>query len=100
MTTQISTEAKQKIKELCRKYKVKELSLFGSRVRGDFSKNSDFDFLVEFAPEADIDLFQFSEIQIALEDVLGTDVDLVSKRGLKARIKERVLSEAEIVYAQ
>lgn len=100
MTTQISKEAKQKIDELCRKYKVKELSLFGSRGRGDFSENSDFDFLVEFNPDADIGLFQFSKIQIALEEVLGTDVDLVSKKGLKARIKERILSEAEIVYAQ
>ncbi len=99
MTPQISAEAKQKIAELCQKYKIRELSLFGSRVRGDFSKNSDFDFLVEFDPDTHIDLFEFSQIQIELEEVVNFDVDLVSKNGLKARIRDRVLSEAEIIYA-
>lgn len=63
-----------------------ELSLFGSRVRGDFTDKSDFDILVQFQPDSGISLFEFSRMQIDLEDVLGKKVDLVPKEGLKPLI--------------
>lgn len=100
MIPQLPLETRRKIDELCRKHRIRELSLFGSRVRGDLSEDSDFDFLVVFEPDANIDLFKFSNIQIELEEIVGSDVDLVSKNGLKARIRQRVLSEAEIIYAR
>jgi predicted nucleotidyltransferase len=40
------------IKDLCERYRVKELSIFGSALRNDFSSASDIDLLVEFEPEA------------------------------------------------
>jgi predicted nucleotidyltransferase len=98
VTAQISKEAKQKIDELCRKYKVKELSLFGSRVRGEATDKSDFDFLVDFLPDARMTLFEFSGMQLELQDMLGEKVDLVPKNGLKPRIKDSVLAEAQVVY--
>ena len=96
--TQFSPETKEKIAELCRKNKVRELSLFGSRVRDDFRKESDYDFLVEFLPDASIGLVEFVHIKEELENLLGNDVDLVPKSGLKRRIRQRVLSEAQNVY--
>ena len=96
---QFSEDTRKKIAELCRKNKVQELSLFGSRARGDFSGSSDFDMLVEFLPDSGISLFEFSRMQIDLEDLLGTKVDLVPKSGLKPLIRDAVLSEAELIYA-
>lgn len=96
--TQFSEETRQKIIELCKKNEVRELSLFGSRVRGDYRADSDFDLLVEFQPNSGMSLFEFSRMQIDLEDVLGTRVDLVPKNGLKARIRDSVLAEAETIY--
>jgi uncharacterized protein len=84
---------------LLKKYHVKELALFGSRARGDNRPDSDVDLLVDFIPGSRIDLIQFSELQLELQKVLGVPVDLVSRGGLKARLKERVLREARPVYA-
>ncbi len=67
---------------------------------GAFSDNIDFDFLVEFESGVNIDLFEFSKIQTELAKVVGSHVDLVSKKGSKARIKKLVLAEAGIIYAE
>lgn len=99
MTPRIPKEVYDKIVQLCKKHKVRELSLFGSRVRGDFTEKSDFDFLVDFLPDARIGLFEFARMQIDLEELMRTKVDLVPKDGLKPRIRDRVLAEAMIVYA-
>lgn len=98
MIPQIPVETYEKIVELCKKHKVRELSLFGSRARGDFSDRSDFDFLIDFAPEAKIDLFDFSSIQVSLEDLLHAEVDLVPKRDLRVSFRQNVLADAVIVY--
>jgi uncharacterized protein len=98
MTPQIPAETMTKIAELCRKHKVRELSLFGSRSRGDNRPDSDFDLLVEFLPNAGIGLIEYSRMQIDLEELLGKNVDLVSKPGLKPRIRNRVLLEAKSIY--
>ena len=86
-------------RSLCKKYFVKELALFGSRARGDNRTDSDMDLLVDFVPNSRIDLIQFIEFKIELEKMLGIPVDLVSRGGLKPRIKDRVLSEARPIYA-
>ncbi len=98
MNAQIPVEVFEKIVDLCKKYKVRELSLFGSRARGDFDNGSDFDFLIDFAPDAKIDLFDFSNLQVVLEDLLHSEVDLVPKNDLRPSLRERVLSEAVILY--
>lgn len=87
------------ISEICRRHGVRELLLFGSALGPDFSPASDFDFLVEFLPEKKMDLFEYAGMQIELEELLGRKVDLVSRRGLKPRIREGVLSQARTVYA-
>lgn len=49
--------------ELVKKYKIKEIGVFGSWVRGEQKKNSDIDILVEFEENAGISLFDFIEIE-------------------------------------
>lgn len=87
------------IAEICRRHGVSELLLFGSALGPDFRPDSDFDFLVEFFPEKQIGLFEYSGMQIELEELLQRKVDLVSKSGLKPRIRESVLSRTETIYA-
>ena len=89
----------RQIKVLCEKYKIRELGLFGSRARGESRVDSDYDFLIDFEPDARIDLIALTDIKFQLEDLLKRDVDLVPKSGLKKRIRRRVLEEVENVYA-
>lgn len=87
------------IEEICRRYRVRELSLFGSGVGPGFRPDSDLDFLVEFHPAAEIGLIQFGLLQQELEVALGRKVDLVPKAGLKPLIRDSVLRSAEPIYA-
>lgn len=96
--TQFSEETRAKIVELCKKNKVRELSLFGSRARGDERPDSDFDLLVDFRPDSGIDLFAYARMQVDLEELIGSKVDLVEKAGLKKFIRDRVLAEARVIY--
>jgi predicted nucleotidyltransferase len=88
-----------KLAELCRRYHVRELSLFGSAARGEMQPDSDVDLLVEFIPEAKVDLFEYSGFMLELSKLLGRKVDLVSKKGLKPLIRASVLKEARLLYA-
>jgi len=68
-----------------------EIGLFGSYTKGNQKKDSDVDILVEF--EKAIDLFTYVHLKNHLSDLLGVNVDLVTKRALKPKIGERILSE-------
>ena len=87
------------IGQVCRRYGVHELAVFGSAVRGDFDDESDVDLLVEFEPLAQIGLFAFVGLQDDLSQIIGRKVDLVPKNGLKPLIRDAVLASAEVVYA-
>ncbi len=80
--------------ELRRKYKVKEIGIFGSFVRGEQGKRSDVDILVEF--DEPVSLFEFMDLEEYLSKLLEAKVDLVSKGALKPRIGEYILKE--VVY--
>lgn len=82
--------------ELVSKYKVQDIGVFGSYVRGEQVKGSDLDVLVTFREP--IGLFKFIGLEYRLEELLGVKVDLVSKNALKPRIGERILKE--VVYVQ
>jgi uncharacterized protein len=88
-----------KIAEICRKYQVRELAVFGSAARQDLREGSDVDLLVEFEPEASVGLFEFAGMEEELTTALGRKVDLVSKRGLKPRVRPYVLRDAIVVYS-
>ena len=85
--------------EICRRFYVRELSLFGSVLRDDFGHDSEVDVLVEFEPGARIGLFLYFELERELEALVGRNVDLVTKNGLKPVIRAEVIRSSEVVYA-
>ena len=88
-----------KLAELCRRYQVRELAVFGSAARGEMRPESDIDLLVDFLPEAEISLLEHAGLMLDLSELLGRKVDLVSKRALKPLICDSVIREAKPVYA-
>ena len=88
-----------RLAEFCRRYQVRELSLFGSALREDFGADSDVDVLVEFEPSAQVGFLAFSKMRRELSALTGRRVDLVPKRGLKEKIRQAVLDGAEVIYA-
>jgi predicted nucleotidyltransferase len=86
------------IADLCRRFHVRELSIFGSALRDDFRGDSDVDLLVEFEPDAVVGM-ELIDLQLALEDLIGRRVDLAPKRGLRPLIRDEVLTSARVLYA-
>ena len=77
-----------KITELCKKYRVKTLSVFGSILTERFNDESDVDFLVDFEPfnpdNPDFDcLTNYLDLADSLEDVLQRKVDLIVEKGMR-----------------
>ena len=72
-------------------YHVEKIGVFGSFSRGEETKSSDIDVLIEFSKP--ISMFRFIELEEFLSKILGRKVDLVSKKALKPRIKEQILRE-------
>lgn len=86
--------------QFCLKWKVKELSLFGSVLRDDFRPDSDIDVLVSFAPNAPWSLFDLAQMQEELKGIWGREIDLVEKEALRNPFrKHEILNHREIVYA-
>lgn len=85
-------EKREEILRLCTAYGARNVRVFGSVARGQADAHSDVDFLVEMEPGRS--LFDLGGLQYELERLLGRPVDVVTERGLKARIRDRVLREA------
>jgi predicted nucleotidyltransferase len=84
----------------CRKWKVKELSLFGSVLRDDFGPDSDIDVLVTFEPDAPWSLWDLMEMKEELEVLFGRTIDLVEKEALRNPWRKReILNTYKVVYA-
>ena len=98
------TSHREELRELCRRFHVRRLDVFGSAARGgDFdTARSDVDFLVEFAAQGD-DLAHLLDFKQALEALLGRRVDLVDRKAIEASRnyirKRHILTGAEPVYA-
>jgi len=79
--------------EIEQNYKVREILVFGSFVRGEQKQRSDVDVLVEFQP-GHLNFNNYMDLKFFLEKILSAKVDLITKTGLKPRIKDQVLAEA------
>ena len=90
---------RQQIAEFCRRHHIRRLSLFGSVLRDDFRPDSDVDVLVTFEPGQVVGL-RIVDIEDELAQLLGRRVDLVSEKYLHHRIRDRVLTAAEVQYAE
>lgn len=88
----------ERIGEICRRYGVARLEVFGSVSRGDARPDSDVDVLYELAPGARLG-WEIEDLSDELSDALGRAVDLVSRRALHRQLREVVLAEASVLYA-
>jgi predicted nucleotidyltransferase len=86
-----------KIAEICRRYRIRKLSLFGSVIRPDFGPASDVDVLVEFEEGATPGL-RFFTLERELSQVFGRRVDLNTAAFLSPRIRNDIVSGARDVY--
>ena len=90
-------EKREGILRIAAQHGAREVRVFGSMARGEADGESDIDFLVEL--ETGRSLLDLGGMQMELESLLGRRVDVVTVRGLKTRIRERVLREAVLICA-
>jgi hypothetical protein len=93
---------RKKIVEFCNKWKVREFSVFGSVLRGDFRPDSDIDVIVDFEPDAKRSLFDIVSMTDELKEIFGREVDLMTKRSVEQSRnyirRKAILSSMEVVY--
>jgi predicted nucleotidyltransferase len=90
-----------RIEDFCRRWKVRELSLFGSVLRDDFGDESDVDVLVSFAPDARWGLLAHSRMEDDLANVVGRPVDVVTRASIERSgnwIRRREILETAVPY--
>ena len=91
----VLTRLKELKPVITERFKVREMSLFGSFVRGEQGESSDIDLLAEF--EDDADLFDLMGLALYLEEIFQRPVDVVPKRALRAELREAVLDQVVTV---
>ena len=99
----LATISLSKIAEICRRWRVRELAVFGSALREDFGSQSDVDLLVEFGGDADWGLLDHIRMKEDLEILLGREVDLVTKRAIERSSnwlrRDEILGSAQVVFS-
>jgi predicted nucleotidyltransferase len=89
----------ERLADLCRRHRIRRLSLFGSRLKGTARPDSDVDLLVEFEAGTAITLFDMARIEIELSTALGgRKVDLRTAGDLSRHFRDEVLRSAEPQY--
>ena len=83
---------REEILEMAAKYGAYNVRVFGSVARGEADSASDVDFLVEM--ESGRSLLDLGGLLMELQELLGCQVDIVTEKGLRRRIRDRVLNEA------
>jgi len=83
---------RDEILRIAAEHGARQIRIFGSVVRGEADENSDIDLLVDLEPGKN--LLDLGELQMDLQDLLDWKVDLVTEKGLRERIRKRVLEEA------
>jgi predicted nucleotidyltransferase len=91
---------KEKITEFCRRWKVKQLAIFGSALGDEFRSDSDVDVLVVFQEDAEWNLFDHMKAEEELKQIFGREVDLVEKRAIRNPFRRHhILRNYEVIYA-
>jgi predicted nucleotidyltransferase len=101
----------EKIVEFCRRWKISRLAVFGSALRGKSAvrladklrADSDIDLLATFASDADWSMFDHYRMEDELVELLGREVDLVSKKAIEESanpiFRSEILGSAREIYA-
>ena len=91
---------RRRIARLCARWKVRELSLFGSVAAGRSTARSDVDLLVTFRPRSGWNLLDFVRLKEELEELFGRPVDLVDEGALANPFRRKSILEArKVLYA-
>lgn len=93
----------ERLKEICKRYLIKELAIFGSALKEDFNDSSDVDLLYTFQDTANHSLFDVVKIKEEFEKLFGRSVDLLSRRAIERSRnefrKKAILANTKIIYA-
>lgn len=88
--------------DFCRRWKIRELALFGSALRDDFGPDSDIDLLATFADDVQWSLLDSVRMSEELEQLLGRKIDLISRRALERSAnrtrRDAILAGARVIY--
>lgn len=98
----IIEEKKSEIIQLCKKYRVETLYLFGSANTDAFNENSDVDFLVSFKNDIVLEEYAdvFFDFVFELENLLGRNVDLITEKTLSNPYFIRSIEQTkQLIYA-
>jgi uncharacterized protein len=90
--SELLKDKREAILQVAAKHGARNVRVFGSVARGEADEQSDIDFLVDMEPGRS--LLDLGGLLMDLQDLLGQNVDVLTERGLKPRIRERVLHEA------
>lgn len=85
-------QKRDEILQIAARHGARNVRVFGSIVRGEAKLDSDVDFLVDMEPGRS--LFDLGGLLMDLQDLLDRDVDVVTEKGLRSRIRQQVLEEA------
>lgn len=92
---EVSSALHRHIDELKQNYSVGEIGIFGSFARGEQQEGSDVDVLVDFSRP--VGFVTFIRLENRLREILGRNVDLVTRKALKPYIRRRILDEVRYV---
>src|SRR5438132_11610312 len=94
--------SREALEGFCKRWKIRELDLFGSALRPDFRSTIDIDLLATFEPNAGWGLLAHLQMKSDLENLLGRPVDLVNKRAIERSSnflrRNAILNTAEVIY--
>ncbi len=100
MTTPRIDIPMDKLVELCKRWKIVELSLFGSVLREDFTPESDVDVLLLFAKGHHPGIDEYIGMQSDFEELFGRRVDLVNRKYLRNPfLLHEILNSREVIHA-
>ncbi|MHB9025907.1 MAG: nucleotidyltransferase family protein [Armatimonadota bacterium] len=89
----------QQIADFCRRHHIRKLAFFGSVLRDDFRPDSDVDVLIEFEPNTRVGLFELMSMQLEFAEMIGREADFRLPGDLSRYFRDKVIAEAEVLYA-
>lgn len=93
-------ENMQKITDLCKKYKVHKLFVFGSVLTNHFNEDSDIDLVVDFNKAEVEDYFDnYFDFKYSLQDLLGREIDLLEEQTIRnPYLKKNIDATKMLIY--
>jgi len=88
----------RKLIDVCRKYKVRKVALFGSFARGDAGPDSDIDLLITFSDR--VGFLTLVKLERELSKVLHRIVDLLTEQSISPYLRDQILSEQKVIYEE